>query len=69
MRRFFFSYNTNLNNLVDAQSAVQLSELALVSPAQENDQLLQQGLLIVAALRSSGRTQHLIQWTRNALPA
>lgn len=63
------SYNTNLNDLVDAQRSVQLGQLTLVSAAQESDQLLQQGLLVIATLGSGGRTQHLIQRTRNTLPA
>lgn len=61
--------NTYLDKLVDAQRSIQLGQLALVCAAQERDQLLQQGLLIITSLRGGGRTQHLIQRTWDTLPA
>lgn len=57
-----------LDNLVNAQRPVQLSKLTFICATQERQELLKQGLLIVASFRSGGWDEHLIQGTRNTLP-
>lgn len=50
-----------LHQFVDAKGSVQLGQLRLVFAAQEGHELLEQGFLVVAALRRGGRTQELVQ--------
>lgn len=58
-----------LDQLVDAESSVQLGQLGLVFAAEEGDELLQQSLLIVPPLRRGGGTQELVQLRGDALAA
>lgn len=58
-----------LHQFVNTQRLIQFRQLALVGPAEEGDELLQQRLLVVARLRRGRRAQHLVQRAGHALPA
>lgn len=63
------SGSTHLHQLVDPQGFVQLGQLALVGAAEEGDELLQQSLLVVAALGRGRGPQHVVQRAGHTLPA
>lgn len=58
-----------LDQFVDPQSSIQLSQLRLILAAEEGDELLEQGFFIVPPLWCGGRTQELIQLRGDALAA
>ena len=62
-------FSLYLDQFVDPKSSIQLGQLRLVFAAEEGDELLQQGFLVVPTLRRGGRTQELVQLRGDALAA
>lgn len=62
-------FSLYLDQFVDPKSSVQLGQLRLVFAAEEGDELLEQGFLVVPPLRRGGRTQELIQLRGDARAA
>lgn len=62
-------FSLYLDQFVDPQSSIQLGQLRLIFAAEEGDELLEQGFLVIPTLRRGGRTQELVQLRGDALAA
>lgn len=58
-----------LDQFVNPKRSIQLGQLRLVFAAEEGDELLEQGFLVVPTLWRGGRTQELVQLRGDALAA